>query len=499
MSAAILGGIPVRTDPWPSWPTWDEAEERALLEVLHSGEWGGYAAGVGEFEQRFAALTGTAHCVTTSNGTVSLVAALAALGVSAGDEVLVPAYTFAATANAVALLGARPVFVDIEPGTWNLDAAAAEAAITDRTRAIVPVHFAGHPVDLDVLLPLAERHGLAVLEDAAHAPGSSWRGRPVGSFGSLASFSFQGFKNLTAGEGGAVVGDDRALIDRAWGMANHGRVRDGSWYEHREQITLVTTSDGNHGWALAKVAHDLGVGCRVQLPDGVGSLARQGIRALGAELVDVGGDYDDVVAETAAGIDPAAGELLVQDTSWAGYTTIPRAIVDGYRTLAAEAEEQATAQGARADLVLVPMGVGCLGQAMVEHFRGPGSDAQVVAVEPGVAACVTASLAAGARVTVDTGRATTMAGLRCGTPSEDAWPVLATGLSGGVAITDAESAAAAADLAAAGVPLGPCGAAPLAGLRALLADPTARDRLGLGPESTVLLIGTEGPAANGAQ
>lgn len=266
-----------------------------------------------------------------------------------------------------------------------------------------------------------------------------------------------------------------------------------------EQITLVTTSDGNHGWALAKVAHDLGVGCRVQLPDGVGSLARQGIRALGAELVDVGGDYDDVVAETAAGIDPAAGELLVQDTSWAGYTTIPRAIVDGYRTLAAEAEEQATAQGARADLVLVPMGVGCLGQAMVEHFRGPGSDAQVVAVEPGVAACVTASLAAGARVTVDTGRATTMAGLRCGTPSEDAWPVLATGLSGGVAITDAESAAAAADLAAAGVPLGPCGAAPLAGLRALLADPTARDRLGLGPESTVLLIGTEGPAANGAQ
>lgn len=234
MSAAILGGIPVRTDPWPSWPTWDEAEERALLEVLHSGEWGGYAAGVGEFEQRFAALTGTAHCVTTSNGTVSLVAALAALGVSAGDEVLVPAYTFAATANAVALLGARPVFVDIEPGTWNLDPAAAEAAITDRTRAIVPVHFAGHPVDLDVLLPLAERHGLAVLEDAAHAPGSSWRGRPVGSFGSLASFSFQGFKNLTAGEGGAVVGDDRALIDRAWGMANHGRVRDGSWYEHRE-------------------------------------------------------------------------------------------------------------------------------------------------------------------------------------------------------------------------------------------------------------------------
>ncbi|TDO92758.1 diaminopropionate ammonia-lyase [Enemella evansiae] len=278
----------------------------------------------------------------------------------------------------------------------------------------------------------------------------------------------------------------------------------GSWPEllaasADQRLTLVTTSDGNHGWALAKVAHDLGVRCRVHLPDGVGSLARQGIRALGAELVEAGGDYDEVVARTAAGLDPAAGELLVQDTSWAGYATIPRAIVDGYRTLAAEADEQAAAFGTRPELVLVPMGVGCLGQAMVEHFRSPGSDAQVVAVEPAVAACITASLAAGARVTVDTGRATTMAGLRCGTPSADAWPVLAAGLSAGVAITDAESATAAAELAVAGIALGPCGAAPLAGLRALLADPGARDRLGLGPESVVLLIGTEGVAANAGQ
>lgn len=261
-------------------------------------------------------------------------------------------------------------------------------------------------------------------------------------------------------------------------------------------FTLVTTSDGNHGWALARVAHDLGVGCRVHLPDGVGSLARQGIRALGARLVDDGGDYDQVVARAAAGIDPDAGELLVQDTSWPGYTSIPRAIVDGYRTLALEAEEQAAAIGAAPALVLVPMGVGCLGQAMTEHFSGSGRPAQVIAVEPEVAACITASLAAGERVTVDTSRPTAMAGLRCGTPSADAWPVLAAGLSAGVAISDAESAAAATELAAAGVPLGPCGAAPLAGLRALLDDRQARQRLGLGGDSVVLLIGTEGTAAN---
>ncbi|OYO22228.1 diaminopropionate ammonia-lyase [Enemella dayhoffiae] len=265
---------------------------------------------------------------------------------------------------------------------------------------------------------------------------------------------------------------------------------------HGRRLTLVTTSDGNHGWALAWVARQLGVRCRVHLPDGVGSLARRGIRGLGAETVDTGGDYDEVVAATAAGLDAAAGEVLVQDTSWEGYTDIPRAIVEGYRTLATEAEEQAVALGVRPDLVLVPVGVGCLGQAMVEHFARPGGTARVVAVEPEGAACVTASLAAGTRTTVDTSRHTSMAGLRCGTPSADAWPVLHAGLAGAVAVTDAEAAAAVAELAALGLALGPCGAAALAGLRVLLSDRGSRAHLRLGDASTVLLIGTEGSAAN---
>lgn len=229
---ALLGGDPVVTHPWPTWPVWDDAERTALDEVLSSGVWGGYSPAVAAFEARFAEMTASTHCISTANGTVSLVAALVALGVRPGDEVLVPAYTFAATANAVAVVGATPVFVDIEPSTWNMDMAATEAAITPRTTAIVPVHFAGHPVDLDTLLPLAQRHGLAVLEDAAHAPGSSWRGRPVGALGDIGSFSFQANKNLTAGEGGALVSNDAEVTHAAWSFCNHGRDQGGSWYEH---------------------------------------------------------------------------------------------------------------------------------------------------------------------------------------------------------------------------------------------------------------------------
>ena len=217
---------------WPGWPQWDERELDGLRQVLESGSWGGYSEALGTFERAFAERHAARRCISAMNGTVSLVAAFAACEIGPGDEVIVPAYTFFATASAVRLAGATPVFVDIDPDTYNLDIGAAEAAISESTKAIVPVHFAGLPVDLDVLLPLGERHGLVVIEDAAHAHGSSWRGRPVGALGHVGSFSFQANKNMTAGEGGALLTNDDALAERLWSYVNQGRSPDGSWYEH---------------------------------------------------------------------------------------------------------------------------------------------------------------------------------------------------------------------------------------------------------------------------
>jgi len=231
---AILGGTPVRTAPWPKWPVWGDEERKGVLDVLESGQWGGYSDRVAAFEEAFGRLAGARRCSAMANGTVTLISSLVALGVRPGDEVIVPSYTFAATANAVALAGATPVFADVEYATWNMDVAHAASLITDRTRAIVPVHFAGHPVDMDPLMAVAVRHGIGVLEDAAHAPGSSWQGTAVGSLGHIASFSFQGFKNLTSGEGGAITTNDDALAEAAWTHGNHGRDRDGSWYTHRK-------------------------------------------------------------------------------------------------------------------------------------------------------------------------------------------------------------------------------------------------------------------------
>lgn len=229
---ALLGGEPLRSAPWPIWPQGGESEKARLLQVLDSGVWGGFNDVVEEFEAAFATLHGAKHCLAVANGTTSLEAALRVLGVGHGDEVIVPPYTFIATANAARLAGATPVFVDVEPDTYNLDMAAVEAAITPRTKAIIAVHFAGHPVDLDVLIPLAEKHGIGVVEDAAHAHGTTWRGQPVGAIGHIGSFSLQETKNLTAGEGGILITNDDDLADGLRSFVNQGRSLDGEWYEH---------------------------------------------------------------------------------------------------------------------------------------------------------------------------------------------------------------------------------------------------------------------------
>lgn len=229
---AINGGTPVRIHPWPKWPQWQAAESKQLLAVLESGEWGGFNQIVRDFEQTFARRHQAKHCFAAVNGTLTLEAALRVVGVGHGDEVIVPPYTFIATANAPRLAGATPVFVDIDAETYNLDINLVEAAITPRTKAIIPVHFGGLPADLDALLPLAEKHGLYVIEDAAHAHGSSWHGRPVGTLGHIGSFSLQASKNLTAGEGGILMTNHDDLAGKLWSFINQGRAPDGAWYQH---------------------------------------------------------------------------------------------------------------------------------------------------------------------------------------------------------------------------------------------------------------------------
>ena len=230
---ALLGGKPVRQKPFSTWPVFGRLEENRLLCALRSGRWGKLDGGeVAAFEERFATLHDCRYGVGVVNGTVSLRIALLAGGIQAEDEVIVPAYTFLSTASAVVESNAIPVFADIDLQTFNLDAKAVEAAITPRTRAIIPVHFAGQPADMTALMRIAKKHGLLVIEDAAHAHGASLGDRRVGSLGHVGSFSFQSSKNLTSGEGGIITTNDRALGESCRSIHNCGRIPGGIWYEH---------------------------------------------------------------------------------------------------------------------------------------------------------------------------------------------------------------------------------------------------------------------------
>jgi perosamine synthetase len=203
-------------------PSIGERELRYVTDAVLSGWVSSRGKYIGMFEEQFASFCGTNHAVATSNGTVALHLALAALDIGPGDEVIVPALTFIATANAVSYCHARPVFVDIEPTSWNLDPDQVEAAITPRTRAIIPVHLYGQPCRIDRILEIAERHGLSVIEDAAEALGAEFDGRRVGSFGHMGCFSFYGNKNITTGEGGAVVTNDARLNEKLRILRDHG-------------------------------------------------------------------------------------------------------------------------------------------------------------------------------------------------------------------------------------------------------------------------------------
>jgi dTDP-4-amino-4,6-dideoxygalactose transaminase len=230
---AINGGEQTRTQPWPAWPIFDDNDRAALLEVLESGSWGiGGAAGEAML-QEFAGFHDAKYGVAVTSGTTALETALRAARVGPGHEVIVPPYTFIATANSALMVGAIPIFADIDPDTYNLDPAAAEAAITERTKAIIAVHIGGSPCNMDAFLALAGKHNLILIEDCAQAHGAEWRGTKVGAIGHLGAFSFQSSKNVTAGEGGIILTNDSDLYSRAWSIHNVGRAPDGGWYDHR--------------------------------------------------------------------------------------------------------------------------------------------------------------------------------------------------------------------------------------------------------------------------
>lgn len=223
---AILGGDPVRRRPFSPWPQFLEADIDRLVAQVKSRRWGGFPVPgpvSGPFAEQFAEMHGARYGLCLANGTIALVVALQAAGVRFGDEVIVPAYTWDGTATAVLFAGGVPVFADIGPDTYCLDVDAARRAITPRTKAILPVHLAMRFAEMDSLLELAGQHGLAVIEDCAHAHGGSYKGRGAGSMGDIGCFSFQESKLMTAGEGGIVITSRLDCFEAMQTIVNCGR------------------------------------------------------------------------------------------------------------------------------------------------------------------------------------------------------------------------------------------------------------------------------------
>ncbi len=235
-SLAILGGRALRTSPFTPWPLFSDKEETRILDVLRSRAWGGQPF-PGKYSTQFAAGFAKLHdttygqCVNT--GTVAIQAALKAIDIRPGDEVLVPAYTWEGTVGPVLLVNAVPVFVDVDPDTYCMDATAAEAAITPKTRAILPVHLGMRFADMDALPEIARKHSLKIVEDCAHAHGGKWRGKGAGSMGDLGAFSFQSSKLITSGEGGVVLTNNLEYHERVQTYINAGRASVTDKFHHR--------------------------------------------------------------------------------------------------------------------------------------------------------------------------------------------------------------------------------------------------------------------------
>lgn len=228
---AINGGNKACDHEWLTWPIWGDEERKNLNAVLESGQWW-FGARVHEFEEKFAAFQGAKYGITSSSGTTALEVTLLANGIGAGDEVIVPPYTFMATASAVLRVNAVPVFADILGENLCIDPDDVQRKITPKTRAIIPVHLGGHMADMDRLNEIAKKYNLVVIEDACHAWGSQWKGKGAGAVGNCGVFSFQASKNISSAEGGIILTDDEALADTCRSFTNCGRGKDTPWYQH---------------------------------------------------------------------------------------------------------------------------------------------------------------------------------------------------------------------------------------------------------------------------
>ena len=292
---ALHGGTPVRHVPLPYGRQWvDEDDIAAVIDVLRS-DWLTTGPKVGEFEQAFAEFAGGREAVAVSNGTAALHAAMYAVGIGPGDEVIVPAMTFAASANCVVFQGGTPVFADVDPDMLLLDPAQVEAKITPRTKAIIAVDYTGQPCDYDALRAIADRHSLVLVADACHALGARYKGRPVGSLADLNIFSFHPVKHITTGEGGMITTNDPKLAQRMRVFRNHGittghrqREQQGSWFY--EMVNL------GYNYRLTDIQCALGMSQLRKLPSWV------------ARRQEIARRYDAVFAET-----PAVKPLGVRD------------------------------------------------------------------------------------------------------------------------------------------------------------------------------------------
>ena len=230
---ALLGGKKSKSKPFPAWPQFDGTERQALNEVLESRVWWRTpGTKTLEFEGQFARFHGARHGIAVTNGTAALEVTMAAIGIGAGAEVIVPNFTFVATASAVLFANALPVLVDVESDTYCIDPQLAEAAITPRTKAIIAVHMGGHPSDLDKLKEITGRHKIALVEDSSHAHASEWRGKRIGTFGVAGTFSFQSSKLMTAGEGGIIISNDDNFERQARSVHDCGRMPGEWFYSH---------------------------------------------------------------------------------------------------------------------------------------------------------------------------------------------------------------------------------------------------------------------------
>ena len=243
---AINGGRPLRTAPYPRWPIVDDRDEELVMKVVRSGNWWMYSYGSDEFtgavegtsrveqaEQAFADMHHARHAYATTSGSASLEIACRAIGLKPGDEVITTPYTFIATSTCILNSMAIPVYVDIEPDTYNINPDLIEDAITERTAAIIPVHFGGNIAAMDSINEIARKHGLGVIEDAAHAHGASLKdGRWAGTLGDVGVFSLQQSKLLTCGEGGFITTNNDELGEMCWSLRHYGRTKTGKWYEH---------------------------------------------------------------------------------------------------------------------------------------------------------------------------------------------------------------------------------------------------------------------------